>query len=78
MNEQELHTIMRSAVAVAVNDLSDAELVGLNLTVQLGGDPRSKPWYDKAKFLFDQEGGTKMHEETKAALAAVVLKRLRA
>ncbi len=78
MNEQELHGVMRSAVAVAVKELSDAELAGLNLTVQLGGDPRSKPWYAKVKHLFDQEGGTKMHEETKAALASVVLKRLRA
>jgi len=76
MNEQELRAVMYSAVAVAVKELSDAELAGLNLTVQLGGDPRDKPWYEKVKYLFDQDNGMKMHEETKAALVAVVLKRL--
>ncbi len=77
MDEQEMRRVMANLVAVAMKELDDGELTDLNLTVLFGYDPRTKPWYEKVKHLFDQENGTKMHEETKNALASVVLRRMR-
>jgi len=75
--EQELRATLRAVMTLATDALTDEELAGLNLCVQLGHDPRTRPWYAKIAYVFDQAGGTAMHEESRAALLAITLKRLR-
>lgn len=77
MNEQEMRGIMRASVALVCKQLTDEELAVLNNVAQLDGDPHGRLFdYAKVAMLFDQAGGTRMHDETKRALAAVVLQRL--
>jgi len=64
-------------VALTCDELSDQELVTLNLTAQLDLLPTGRVFdHQNVKHLFTEKDGTKMHEATKEALAAVVLKRL--
>ena len=60
----------------ATEDLTAAELAALNETVQTGRAPQSLGSYPKISDLFTTEGGTRMHRETRVALAAVTLSRL--
>jgi hypothetical protein len=57
MDEQEI--IGLKAVYVTVKAvcerLSDDELIGLNLTLALGNDPRNLSYYDKASLMFQEE-----------------------
>lgn len=77
MNEQQLRAIMRASVAMVTEGLTDLELAVLNNCAQLDMDPRGRLFdYGKVASLFDQAGGTQMHEETKRALAAIVNRRL--
>jgi hypothetical protein len=63
-------------VSVATEDLTDAELVALNDAAQAGRDPRLIGSYPKIGDLFTENGGSRMHRETRIALAAVTLSRL--
>jgi hypothetical protein len=77
VTEQELRNIMRASVAIVCQGLTDLELAVLNNVAQLDGDPRGRLFdYSKVAMLFDQANGTRMHEETKRALAAIVNARL--
>jgi hypothetical protein len=76
MNEQQMQAIMASAVQVACSNLTDDELVALNMVAQLNMDPTTHAFYSKAAHLFTERNGTKMHEETKNTLARVVNMRL--
>ena len=79
MTEEQLHRTMYAVVSLATQDLTDLELAVLNNVAQLDGDPRVTLGSEKYLHLFDTKdasGRPRMAEETKAALAAVVLKRL--
>lgn len=68
---------MYTVVAVVCKDLSDIELAVLNNVAQCDFNPKGRLFdYDRVKHLFTEDNGTKMHSETKDALAAVVLRRL--
>ncbi len=75
-SEEKNRAIMYKAVSLVCDQLSDTELAGLNLVAQLDQDPHNKSFYDKAESLFTENNGTKMHQETKLALAAVARGRL--
>lgn len=63
--------------SLTCDELTDLELSALNLVAQLGGSPHGRIFdYEKVKSLFTDAEGTRMHDETKLALAAVVDSRL--
>lgn len=77
MIEKELHQSMIAMVALTCNRLSDLELATLNLTAQLNQDPYGRIFdYEEVKILFTEQNGTRMHDETKDALTAIVMQRL--
>jgi hypothetical protein len=68
---------MRSAVYLVCSHLTDDELAALNLVAQLNMDPHNRVFdYNRVAHLFTERNGTRMHEETKNALARVVNMRL--
>jgi hypothetical protein len=69
-------TLLIPIVSAATEDLTYAELAALNEAVQTGRDPQSLGSYPKISDLFTIEDGTRMHRETRVALAAVTLSRL--
>ncbi len=69
-------TLLIPIVSAATDDLTDAELVVLNGAAQAGRDPHSIGGYPKISDLFTENGGTRMHRDTRIALAAVTLSRL--
>ena len=78
MNEQQMRQIMATTVAVTTAELSDTELIVLNLVAQLDQNPHDRKFdYKLVEGLFTEDGGTKMHSETKIALANVVNYRLK-
>lgn len=77
MDEQEMKQTIIISVDMITEQLTDLELAVLNNVGQLDMDPRGRVFdYDKVKALFTINNGTRMHEETKAALAAVINQRL--
>lgn len=69
------------AVMVVVDELDDREFAALCLHVQLGMDPRGKPFYENtsASTLFteeDQNGVPRVHEVTKEVLMPIALSRV--
>lgn len=77
MNEQKMRQIMAATVAATTAKLSNEELIVLNIVAQTDQDPRNRKFdYKLVKGLFTENSGTKMHSETKVALAAVVESRL--
>jgi hypothetical protein len=69
-------TLLIPIVSAATEDLNDAELAALNEAVQTGHNPRSLSRYAQLRDLFTENGGSRMHRETRVALAAVTLSRL--
>ena len=67
---------MLFAVTLICDTLDDGELAGMFLCASAEWDPRQYPWYEKAKILFTQDSGLKMHEETKKVVARALLRRL--
>ncbi len=68
---------MAATIAVTTDDLSDIELTVLSIVAQTDQDPRGRKFnYDAVEHLFTENDGTRMHSETKIALAAVVEARL--
>ena len=66
-----------ATIAPILRDLTDAELSGLNLAVNFPGyNVKSIPCYEKVQDLFTENDGAAMHQDTAAALAAVVKARL--
>jgi hypothetical protein len=68
--------ILAISMDIAIQDLTDGELAGLNLTAQFGLDPRGLPHYEKIRHLFTEENGTRMHDQAKETLYRAVLQRL--
>jgi hypothetical protein len=69
-------TLLIPIVRAATEDLTAAELAALNDAVQAGRDPHSLSRYAQVSDLFTENGGRRMHRETRIALAAVTLSRL--
>ena len=70
--------VMRAAVNMAISDLTVDELVALNLVAQLGTDPRPTLCWPAAEPLFtekDAAGVPRLHQATKDAIAAAVVRR---
>jgi hypothetical protein len=63
-------------VWTATEGLAETELVALNEAAQTGRDPHAVGGYPKISDLFTENGGSRMHRETRVALAAVTLSRL--
>ncbi len=64
-------------VALICKDLSDLELAVLNNVAQTDFNPKGRLFdYERVKHLFTEDNGTRMHDDIKDALAAVVLRRL--
>lgn len=77
MKDEKMRQIMAVIVSLTCNELTDIELAVLNNVAQLDQSPHNRLFdYEKVKELFTERDGTRMHEETKIALAAVVIKRL--
>lgn len=79
MTEDHMRRVMYAVVSLATKELSDLELAVLNNVAQLNGDPRITLGSEKYLHLFDAIDGTgrpRMAEETKRALATIVLERL--
>ncbi len=77
MDEQQIRQIMIASVDMITDKLTNLELAVLNSVAQLGTSPHGRAFdYDKVKVLFTVGNGTRMHEETKLALSAIVNRRL--
>jgi hypothetical protein len=71
MTELDTSAIIRAHVAIVIAELTEEERIGLRLSLALGSDLYNRSWSYKLAPLFTQDGGTKMHEETIAALRRV-------
>jgi hypothetical protein len=74
---------MASVVSMYTKGLTTEELVTLNLNAALGQDAaylqRIRPdIYAKVSGLFTENGGTRMHEATKDAIASLAFARIEA
>lgn len=77
MTEQEARAIYFSQTVLITNELSNDELLALNLVAALDTDPRNRLFdYEQVRPLFTEANGTRMHSETKRALAQIVTQRL--
>jgi hypothetical protein len=77
MTEQEVRAIYFSQAVLITNELSNDELLALNLVATLDTDPRNRLFdYEKVSPLFTEAGGLKMHSEIKRALSQIVTQRL--
>lgn len=77
MDEQEMKKFMDISIDMETRELTNLELAALNIVAQLNEDPRGRLFdYEKVKGLFTEDNGTRMHVETKMALAIVVNERL--
>lgn len=64
-------------IELACAQLSNQELIALDLLMQADQDPSRLPAYPKVKdLLFTLDGGKRMHRDTKYALHQVTLSRL--
>ena len=69
-------TLLIPIVWIATEDLTEVELAALNGAAQAVRDPHSIDGYVQISDLFTEDGGRRMHRETRIALAAVTLTRL--
>ncbi len=77
MNEDKMKTMMVNIVSSTCDELTNAELAVLNIVAMLDQSPHNRLFdYKKVKSLFTENDGTRMHEETKSALVAIVNSRL--
>ncbi len=63
-------------MALCCESLTDLELAAINNVANADFDPRPVMGYEKIKHLFTENGGLRMHEDIKDALASIVLQRL--
>lgn len=77
MDTDKIKAMMTATVSMTCDQLTSQELAVLNIVAQLDGSPYGRIFdYEKVKALFTAADGTRMHEETKLALAEVVSRRL--
>ena len=64
------------AVRMTTNQLTDEELAAIYNAATAGFNPVGVLGYEKAKPLFTEHDGTRMHSETLAALSLIIGERL--
>ena len=67
----EIEAIMRSSVSIAIEMLTDTEVLALRMSVLFDMSPVHVPGYDKIEYLFTEEKNTKMHGEARRAFLYV-------
>lgn len=75
MSQINLH--VRIGVKLAIDQLTDEELLALIVAVNVGKDPRNIIGYDKVKGLFTVADGTKMHSDVEHVFASIANQRIR-
>ncbi len=76
ISEQQILAGLVASVALICVELTDDELIALNLVATLDGNPQGRLFdYQKVKPLFTEHNGKRMHSATKDALAALVKQR---
>ena len=70
--------LVRAAIKVNCDKLTDDELLAMNLCAQLGMDPRQDWGWEKAKPLFTEivDGIPQVHDLTRRCMASIVLDQL--
>jgi hypothetical protein len=68
--------IVLALVRNATKELTTQEMASLYMAASLGNDPRRVTGYEKAKSLFTENDGTRMHRDTLAAFNSIVSERL--
>jgi hypothetical protein len=71
-----IHYGVIAGTKLITNKLTDEELAALYNAVSFGFDPKHVMGYDKAKGLFTEQDGTKMHSDTLKAFESIVEQRL--
>jgi hypothetical protein len=71
MSEKSIQDIILRSTYLACEDLTDVELNALYLGLRLGYDPKQIAGYDKAKFLYTEQNGTRMHDTIASAFEQV-------
>ena len=71
-----MDTRVLAATRMIAKNLTTDELSALYLTVTAGFDVRHVMGYEKAKALFSEANGTKMHSETLEAFDLIVNERM--
>lgn len=66
-----------AVVQMVVSEMTLIEANTINLCLMLGTNPVDRMGYDKAKPLFTEDGGTKMHADTQRVFQAIVSKMVR-
>lgn len=72
----EVHEAIISSARLVADELSTTELISLCLAAQLEVDPQRVAGYDKARALFAEEDGMRMHSATRDALIMIMNERL--
>ena len=77
MSASDPRITLQATVNFIVNNLTDDELLAVNLAAQLGTNPVGVMGFEKAKALFteNRDGHPAVHEEIRAALFRAVSKR---
>ncbi len=68
--------VMAAVVSLVARNLTDDEMIALNLAMQLDSNPTHVMGYEKAKPLFTENNGTKAHDEAKRIFYALLMKRI--
>lgn len=63
--------IMAKSVRLVTNQLTDDELVAINMAGLLGTNPVGVMGYEKARTLFTEQNGTRMHSLTSQIVNAI-------
>lgn len=71
-----IHYGVIAGTKLITDKLSDQELAALFNAVSVGFNPKPVMGYDKAKGLFTEQDGTKMHSDTLKAFESIVEQRL--
>lgn len=72
----EVSIFVLASVRMVARHLTTQEMAALFTAVSLGSDPRQVIGYEKAKSLFTEAYGTRMHRDTQLAFGEVVSDRL--
>ena len=71
-----IHHAVIFGTKLITDTLTDQELTALYNAVSFGFDPKHVMGYDKAKGLFTEQDGTKMHSDILEAFESIVKQRL--
>src|SRR6516165_1053680 len=72
----EINKFVYTGVVMAAKKLTDEELNALCMVVMSGTDPRHVIGYEKVKYLFTEQDGTKMHHDARISFESYAAVRL--